>query len=99
MLPRLLNTLLSPSTILNHLRNLPLPLPSFMISSTKPTDGKSKPRRKVSSSRKAKIRDMLQYFDEAEQGGCQEVHKVKGQLRMVSLFHGMEADYSSLRKA
>ncbi|WWC59262.1 uncharacterized protein I303_101812 [Kwoniella dejecticola CBS 10117] len=69
LLPRLINTLLSPKTLL---AKVPL------------VGSDSKPRKgvKIGRARRERIERLLKLLDEGERNGCQEVWNLRGKLRM-----------------
>lgn len=75
LLPRLLNTLLTPLSFLKR-------LPSSSYISQNPVKGPTK-RVKISKARKGKIDLLFELIDEADQAGCEDVHGFKAKLRMV----------------
>ena len=75
LLPRLLNTILSPTALFSH---IPIPYLS-------PGGNKKKKAYKVSKTRKGKIDSMLALMDQAEQAGCTDVWNLRGKVAMVSV--------------
>ncbi|WWD21783.1 hypothetical protein CI109_106270 [Kwoniella shandongensis] len=69
LLPRLLNSILSPSTYLSRI--------PILSSATSPRKGT-----KIGKIRRERVEKMLGLLDEAERGGCEEVWRTRGKLYM-----------------
>ncbi|OCF76752.1 hypothetical protein I204_02453 [Kwoniella mangroviensis CBS 8886] len=88
LLPRLLNTLLSPKT---YLSKIPV------IGS----DGKQRKGAKIGRARRERIEKMLGLLEDAERNGCNQVYGVRGKLRMFppkGMKQDLQASYNSYKK-
>jgi len=74
LLPRLLNQLFSPASLLAKL--------PFTHS---PSSNSSRRAVKITKTRKAKVEQLLSLLEEAKGNGCAEAWAVEGKMRMVSL--------------
>ncbi|WWC67752.1 uncharacterized protein I206_101664 [Kwoniella pini CBS 10737] len=88
LLPRFINTLLSPKTLLSKI--------PIIGSDSKPRKGV-----KVGRARRERIEKLLELLKNAEKNGCQEVWAVRGKLRMFppkGIKQDLQASYSAYKK-
>ncbi|WVW78646.1 hypothetical protein I302_100606 [Kwoniella bestiolae CBS 10118] len=88
LLPRFLNTLLSPKTFFSKIP---------IIGSS----GKQRKGVKIGRARQERIEKLLKLMEDAERGGCAEVHGVRGKMRMFppkGLKQDLQASYNAFKK-
>ncbi|WRT64955.1 uncharacterized protein IL334_001896 [Kwoniella shivajii] len=88
LLPRLINTLLSPKTFLSKI--------PFIGSNSKPRKAA-----KIGRARTDRVEKMMRLLDEAERNGCQEVWGARGKLNMFppkGVKQDLSASYSAYKK-